>query len=355
MSNPENFILRKEEIVYDFIVVGQGIAGTLTSHFLLKNTSNILVVDAEKHSASFAAAGIINPVTGRKYVKSWLIDTLLPFAINTYDELNKLFNIEIYQKLNVLRTLHTVKEQNDWDARKQDEEYSNYILQEEDTSCLNGIVNSNNVYGEISSAYQVKLKELILAYRGFLKEQGKYLHATINATDIKFNAEFIDINGLKTKQIIFCEGYKAVENPFFNHLPFQPAKGNAMIIKGDFQLQKNLRDNVFITPLTDGSHWVGSNYKHDYSDENPDEYEQNLLAELAKDIIKVPFVVVEKLAGIRPTMQDRRPVLGRHKEYNNVFIFNGLGTKGSSLAPYFAHMLVNHIFHNTPIIDEVII
>jgi glycine oxidase len=345
--------LKESNHIYDFIIVGQGLAGTMATHFLLKHTQNILVLDSEEHTASFAAAGIINPVTGRNYVKSWMIDTLLPFAIETYDELGHLLNLKTYQKLNILRTLHSVKEQNDWDARKYDNDYDNYILEKENTSCLDGIVKSNQSYGEISHAYQIKLKETILAFRSYLLSRSQYLKMKVQEDEIVFNDDFISINGFKTRKIIFSNGYKAMENAFTSQLPFSPAKGNALIIRGDFHLLKNLRDQVFITPLEDGTHWVGSGYQSNIGSELPDTEEQEKLEKLLQEILNVPYEVVARLSGIRPAMKTRRPIIGKLPHNENAFILNGLGTKGASLAPYFANMLVDFIFSKGSIIKEV--
>lgn len=51
--------------------------------------------------------------------------------------------------------------------------------------------------------------------------------------------------------------------------------------------------------------------------------------------MKIPYNVVEHKAGVRPSVSDRRPVLGPCKDYEQLVVFNGLGTKGVSLAPFF--------------------
>lgn len=339
--------------LYDYIIIGQGLAGTMMTHFLLPHTANILVIDAEKHCASFAAAGIVNPVTGRNYVKSWMIDQLLPFAKKTYQDIGQKLNIEVYQELNILRTLHNVQEENDWMARVEDEQYQAYLCANSDDTCLSKIVKQKYAYGEIKSSLRVKLKDIILAYRYWLKENNCYIHAEVNADNLVLHDDYIDINGWKAKKVIFCEGYKAMSNPLFASQPFKPAKGNALIIKGDFNLTKNLRDKIFITPIGDGLHWVGSGYQFDLDSELPDENQIKQLKSTLDEILAQPYEIVETLAGIRPTVKTRKPLIGEHPTYKNVYLFNGLGTKGSSLAPYFADMLVRYIVNGDPLHSEV--
>jgi glycine/D-amino acid oxidase-like deaminating enzyme len=339
--------------MYDFIIIGQGLAGTMIAHFLQEEGQSIMVFDSEKHTASFAAAGIVNPVTGRHYVKSWLIETLLPFAKNTYDDLGQKLGIVPYQELNILRTLHSVQEENDWMARLEDEQYQGYLLRQSDASCLKNIVKNKYTYGEITSALQVKLKDIILGYRKLIKSQDRYEKKEIISSDINYHQDSITIDQYEAKALIFCEGYKAIHNPLFSNQPFQPAKGNALIIKGDFHLEKNLRDKIFITPLGNGFHWVGSGYQFNIKSEIPDDEQLKILKNTLDNILSVPYTIVETLAGIRPSIKTRKPLVGRHPSHSNVYLFNGLGTKGSSLAPYFANQLVRHILKGDEILSEV--
>ena len=52
-------------------------------------------------------------------------------------------------------------------------------------------------------------------------------------------------------------------------------------------------------------------------------------------------------------MVDRRPVIGCHPEEDRVAIFNGLGTKGVSLAPYFSDLFAQHLVENRQLCSEV--
>jgi glycine/D-amino acid oxidase-like deaminating enzyme len=64
----------------EFLIVGQGISGTWLSYYLQKANRSFIVIDNEQpNSASRVAAGIINPVTGRRIVKTWMIDELFLF------------------------------------------------------------------------------------------------------------------------------------------------------------------------------------------------------------------------------------------------------------------------------------
>jgi hypothetical protein len=54
--------------------------------------SFMVINDPNTQSASSVASGVINPVTGRRIVQTWMIDQLLPNAIAAYKELGKHLN-----------------------------------------------------------------------------------------------------------------------------------------------------------------------------------------------------------------------------------------------------------------------
>ena len=70
-------------------------------------------------------------------------------------------------------------------------------------------------------------------------------------------------------------------------------------------------------------------------------------------ILKYPYEIIGQKAGIRPTTQDRRPLIGKHPEIGNAYIFNGLGTKGVSIAPYFSVMFTNWLLGEGTLSSEV--
>jgi glycine/D-amino acid oxidase-like deaminating enzyme len=70
-------------------------------------------------------------------------------------------------------------------------------------------------------------------------------------------------------------------------------------------------------------------------------------------LINCNYNIISHLAGVRPSSIDRRPIIGAHPEYKNLFVFNGLGTKGVMLAPYFSENFVNFYLKNEPLMDDV--
>ncbi|HMI63054.1 MAG TPA: hypothetical protein VK518_19185, partial [Puia sp.] len=104
-----------------------------------------------------------------------------------------------------------------------------------------------------------------------------------------------------------------------------------------------------MAPWQEGLYWVGSSYEWSFETMGPTE-SFRLKTEMAlKEWVKLPFRVVDHIAAVRPATLERRPFVGFHPKYPAVGILNGMGTKGCSLAPYFARQMVDHLVKGSPI------
>ncbi len=329
-----------------FLIVGQGLAGTLLAYFLRKAGGQIWVVDDQHQSASSrAAAGIINPITGRKYVKSWRIDDLLPVAVQTYQALEQQFGATIFHPRNVLRAISNAKESNDWSLHTLEPGYKHYIAEEVNLGNYQNNITLAYGYGEVLHGAQVDLPLLIGKFRQWLQKEGSLTTETFDFEQLIIEAESIRYQNLIADKIIFCEGAKGKFNPFFNYLPFHGDKGEALIVRiPDAHFEKILKQQIFIVPLgKDDLYWIGATYERHYPDDQPSEQGRQYLTRHLQQVLKIPFEIVQHLAAVRPTVRDRRPLLGLHPQFSQVGIFNGLGTKGASLGPFWAQHFANFL------------
>lgn len=340
----------------DYIIVGQGLAGTLLAYFLRKQQQEILVLDkAYPRSATSVAAGIINPITGRRFVKSWMIDALIPLAEQTYADLEKLLGRTFYHKKNILRTLFNHGEESDWLGRTTDEGYAKYEVEQSSLGAYENHIHPVFTFMELQHCAQVAVGELMLAYRGYLDENGCYQKEDFDYSQVQFlGDEQLVYKGIKAKKIIFCEGDLATQNPYFGYLPYNGAKGETLIVKiPNANFEKMFKHRIFIVPLENDLYWCGATNQNKAPDDLPSDEAFQFIEKRLKDILKVPFEIVEHRSAIRPTVKDRRPFLGVHPEYAQLFIFNGLGAKGASLGPYWANEMVQHLLQRKPIPKEV--
>lgn len=338
---------------FDFLIVGQGIAGTLLAHFLLREKKSFLVVD-DSHfkSSSTVGAGIMNPITGRRLVKSWMADEIFPFAKTVYREMEELTGEMFLHEMTICKLFANNQESNDWSAKENLPEYRDYISNESINEIEKYFHCEHGGFFIEQSGYIV-MNKLITSYRKLLHEQNLLFEQKF---DYKIELENGRAcwNGIEFSKIIFCEGVSVSQNPFFNWLPFKLAKGEILTVKiPGLKLNHIISKNIFLIPAGNDLFKIGATYEWDFKNDLPTEQGKNdLIARLSKTI-KLPFEIVDHVAGIRPTNVDRRPYLGLHPKHKQLAVFNGLGTKGASLAPFFAKQLADFLLSEKELNSEV--
>jgi len=317
----------------DYLIVGQGLVGTLLAHSLLQKGKSIHFFDNHhKGSSSVVAAGIINPVTGRRVVKSWLIDDLIPFAKKTYQSIEDKFGIKTFHEKNIVRVLFSIKEENLWLEKTSDPLVENYILDNQDLGKFKNQIEEGTSIGEVTKTAQVNLNALLKNSKAYFKNNELISFEEFDYQKVTLNDGFVFYKNLKAQKIIFCEGQQGRKNPWFNHLPFEVAKGEVLLVKIEkVDFDKILKHKLFIVPKGNDIYWIGSTYDWDSINDLPTEEAKQLLIFKLKKILKVPFKVLDHQAAIRPTTFDRRPFIGFHSEFPQLGIINGMGTKGASL------------------------
>lgn len=339
----------------EYLIIGQGIAGSLLVFELdMLGKSFVIMDNGYKNSSSIVAAGTINPITGRNYVKTWRADELWPALTETYRNISAWTEREVIRNLPIIRSLHSIKEENAWLGRVNDPAYSAYLKEHSDPGNMLAQIEIALAYGEISGAKQLKIKDLLPLMKAKWRAEHRFIDGNFTYEGLEQTGSQWKYEDIIADKVIFCEGHKVTENPFFKHLSFDPVKGEALIVEIEEPFDKSLRDKTFITPLGDGKlHWCGAGYSwQDLTDEPTENARKEIEAQLDA-ILRVPYKVVDHIAGIRPATKYRRPFAGAHPTLPNLFIFNGLGTKGSSLGPFFARQLVQLMENQIPMDVEV--
>jgi glycine oxidase len=340
----------------DYLIVGQGIAGSMLSWFLMKEKQKVLVVDKyNPSSASNIASGLIKPITGKRFVKTWLADEIIPFAEDTYTGFEKLFEERLYHSAVFFKLFDSVKAQNDWSIRCASPEYLPY-LQNENIIYLDKSKVKNDFGGfEINGGGRLETDKFLSHYRKYLQRENALLEEEFSFPELAMESDFLSYRGIHTRKIIFCDGANAVMNPYFKFFPFQLAKGECLILRiEDFYRERVINSEVLIMPFGEKDlYYIGATHEWHFNDDKPSVNGRNELLGNLSAVLKVPFEIVDHKAAIRPTVKDRRPFIGFHPEFLNIGIFNGMGTKGISLAPYFAKHFTDHLLQQKPLMKEV--
>ena len=333
----------KSETV-NYLIVGQGIAGSVLALSLLKRGKKILVIDEPSlSSCSKVAAGLYNPIVFKRLSKSWKADELVPAADKFYNEAETLFKKKIHYKKNIVKLFVNEEEKKLWETKKQKAE-GKYLSEIFNGSDLPAQVMENKGYAEVTGSGWVDVKIFLDETRNYLSKNNLLKEEIFDHSLIKEGASHREYKSIQAKKIIFCEGYKATENPYFKYLSFKPAKGEVLTIRiKNFTIEKALNKGVFILPVGNNIFRVGATYQWDDLNDITTEKAKEELIEKLKKVIDAPFEIIEHKAGVRPATKDRRPFIGFHPQHSNIGIFNGMGTKAVMLAPYLAGNLIDHI------------
>ena len=337
----------------DYIVIGIGLAGISFCEQLKANNKTFVVFDNSSQQSSTVAGGLYNPVVLKRFTPVWKCNEQLEIALSMYAALEKRFNITLDYKIPVYRKFASLEEQNDWFTASDKPILSEYLSPKI-------IKNNNNSveapfgFGEVRETGRVDVKKLIDNYKAYLLNKNVLFENQFQYNNLHINQNRIVYRQITAKYIVFAEGFGVKQNPFFNKLPLVPAKGELLTIHApNLNIDFVLKAGVFLIPLDNDLYIVGATYEwKDLTNKTTAKAEEELLSKLKK-IIHGDFKVVNQVAGVRPTVKDRRPLVGQHSEYKNMFVLNGLGTRGVMIAPYAANQLYNFIENNSPLDTEI--
>ncbi|APY10293.1 FAD-dependent oxidoreductase [Seonamhaeicola sp. S2-3] len=337
----------------DYIVVGIGLAGISFCEQLRNNNKTFVVFDNNSQLSSAVAGGLYNPVVLKRFTPVWKAKEQLELALPMYANLEQFLNVKLDYKLPVYRKFASTEEQNNWfeasDKPILETYLSDTIIKNENTS-----IHAPFGFGEVFKTGRIDVKTLIESYKKYLKKNNLYFEADFPFDDVKIESEKINFKNIEAKQVVFAEGFGVKQNPFFNKLPLVPAKGELLIIHApELKINFVLKSAAFLIPLGDDLYIVGATYEwKDLTNKISLKAKEALLEKLSK-LIKCPFKVVGQVAGVRPTVKDRRPLVGKHPQFNNLFVLNGLGTRGVMIGPYVAKQLYDFIEKGTPLDGEI--
>ncbi|MFM9988349.1 NAD(P)/FAD-dependent oxidoreductase [Flavobacterium sp.] len=337
----------------DYIIVGSGIAGISFAEIALQNHKSILVFDNNSQNSSRIAGGLYNPVILKRFSEVWNATEQIKFLNIFYPQIENRLNVKIDFKLPVLRKFFSVEEQNNWFIASDKPNLSNFLSTNISHNLYSGI-DSPFGFGEVLHTGYVDTALLFDSFQKYLQEHNLFSSECFDYSKLNIESNYVSYGSIKAKNIIFAEGFGLHANPYFNHLPLDGTKGELLIIKAPkLNLDCILNSSVFILPIGNNLFKVGATYNwKDKTDAITTEGKQELL-ERIQELLDCDFEIIQHFAGVRPTVRDRRPLVGSHQEYKNLHILNGLGTRGVMLGPSLAKSLFDNIENNTPLDTEM--
>ncbi|WP_261513093.1 NAD(P)/FAD-dependent oxidoreductase [Chryseobacterium paludis] len=334
----------------DYIIVGDGYAGLFFAHQLIKNNKSFIIFSEGRKSASQVSAGIINPVVLKKFTTFWLAQQQIDFLKDS------LLEIESYTKKNYLitnpihRIFHDENEQSLWLKKSDNEDLSEFLNKE--FQHLDGVNNPFST-GKVNQSARLDVD-------GFFSDFFKYFERNEQLVKEKFDYNQLNTSDniykdISFKHVIFCEGMGVKDNPFFSDIAVIPNKGHHIKVKLSEAIQKDvtIKKKHFLFPVNNGLHFYGGTYDREQLHHHIDDSAVEQLIKALSELYPNDFEVREVNFGFRPTVKDRRPIVGRHSEHQNLYVFNGLGARGILNGCYFSKRLYQFIEEEVSLPDEV--
>jgi glycine/D-amino acid oxidase-like deaminating enzyme len=312
----------------EFLIVGQGLAGTALAWALLHRGRTVLVADDDRGGASGLAAGLITPVTGKRLAKSWRWDELYPAAVAFYRAVEAETGARFFHQHPAVRLFATEAERDEYRRRAPD--------------VLRGLVRpAEKLDGydaphggfEMPTAARLDVPRYLDASREHFRARGAFTPTEIDPRD-----------GLGSRVVIFCCGFDRTADPWFGGIRFNAAQGEVLALRvPGFAEERVVHRGVWLAPAGGEVVRAGSTYSWEPLDAVPTPEGRATIEARVRAFLKRPFEVLDHRAAVRPVIDAGFPVLGRHPDRAGVAYFNGLGSKGSLLAPFFAHQLAAHL------------
>jgi glycine oxidase len=321
---------------------------------LIKQGKRILVFDQPQQNRSSAiAAGLFNPITGKLMTRTWLADNLFPELHNFYQEAEKILDQKFYYPQALYRPFLTIEEQNEWMGKSAASFMDSYVANVFSDSVFGAQVHDPLGGVLLKQCGYLDVRKFMNLVREELEKNQSYVEDRFNDELLEIKNDCVSYSGIEADKIIFCCGTAQLRSSRFGGVPIRPLKGETLTVELDEPPELIFNRGVYIVPISENRYRVGATYETKNLSEGITKAGRMELQQKLMELLKIPCRIVEQDWGFRPTTPDRKPILGYYPGSKKVVIFNGLGTKGVSLAPYFSARLAEWLLGSGEIQPEV--
>ncbi len=338
--------------MYDYIVVGLGVAGWSFLQQLDENRQNYIVFDNCSQQSTRIAGGMFNPVILKRFTPAWKAHEMLQYALLQFQKAELQYGKKYIHYINIYRKLTGIAEQNNW-ITASDKPVLSVYMKDIVFEKIDGI-EAPYGFGVLHGTGIVNVNQLLDDIAIDLKKHGKLIQADFDYDQLEIHPEYVSYRNIKARKIVFAEGYGLKQNPFFKDLPLTGTKGEMLMIETQANIPYIVKSNVFIAPnvAQKGQYYIGATYNWEDKTNTPTNTAREHLESKLQQLFDKPYKIVLQKAGIRPTVIDRRPLAGKHTEYHNLAVLNGMGTRGVILAPTIAKQLFQYLEFDIPMMKE---
>lgn len=336
----------------DYLIIGQGISGSFISYFLLEKGASVLVIDhSPEYSASKVASGMINPVTGRIVATTWMIHELLDFATDTYYEVGKKLNENFISEKHIFTIPPTLQMHEALEKRVSEKNTFIKNISNAESDLLKENFHFYFQPKKIQPAFLINVQLLLSSWKNYLEKFDCLEKSSFDFNALSLKKDRIEYKNIHARKIIFCNGIETFNYTPWKNLPYTITKGEALIasIPGLDENFMYKSGSLSIAPWQNDTWWIGSSFEHQFQDAQPSEKFRIKKEMELKQLLKIPYKISGHLSSLRPGCIERKPFVGLHPNFPSLGILNGMGTKGCSLAPFFAKQFSDYLLFGKPI------
>lgn len=343
-----------------YLVLGQGISGTLISWRLLESGAQVTMLDAnDPTAASRVAPGVINPLAGKRLKPCWHIEAQLPEALTLYRSMEEALGQTCFHEVPIIRVIKDARQQADFATRMASEDARPYIGEVYEAGALGPKL--HDPFGSFVAEGSGWLD--VAALCGRLRQQwldeGRLQTGHMNWEALKPYGMQVVYQDCRYNGVIFCEGWLGHNNPFFPEVRWKPARGELLELEllSEPFLPEALTGSIlncrsWLLPLGNGRYRAGATYAWEAFTDGPTQEKREAILHSLRRYVDAAFRVTAQRVGVRPVVEDYRPVIGRHREHPGLILFNGFGSKGVLIAPWASRLLLAHLQHDAPLPSE---
>jgi glycine/D-amino acid oxidase-like deaminating enzyme len=293
----------------------------------MRRGKSIAVVDEGLPvTSSKIAAGMFNPINTKRFTVSNTAEANIRDALAVYESMEKALHLELIHHQHIYNVFGNTKEGNDYSLKLDHPFFKQYT--DRNPAREAHIIQPFGAF-EVGLSGWIDLRKLLEGVRNHIATNHLLIEDVFDYTHLNHNDQGWQYQGITAQHVVFCEGYKANGNPFFPELNIIPCKGDVLEFEApELQLSRVVKKGIYIVALGDGKFKCGSLYKWENDDTTPQPADCEELKHKIASLIDVPFTITKHETAVRPTTKTRDTLLLQHVTLPNLFVVNGLGTKG---------------------------
>ena len=344
------------EADYDYLILGQGLAGSLLAWHLLHAGRRVLVIDdGHRSSSSKVAAGLVNPLAGMRFNCAPRTAQWLESAHAFYRSLGALYDRSYFHAIDMQRLFRSPEQARFYRRqleRPASQPYLGKPLGARDFDP--GVSAPHGGFAQKQTGY-LDMPQILADLNNWLGEHKAYHEQALEHAQIRPGDDGVKIGDLRARRLVFCEGYRMRDNPWFRDLPLQPDKGEFLELRSARPLCQHIVNGAhMLIPLAEGGYRFGATHEHHQIDDTTTGAARGKLLEGLQGLLEdtTGIEIVDQSAGVRPATSDRQPLVGAHPGWPRLWIFNGFGARGALSIPWHAEQFAAHLLEGAPIPPE---